>query len=61
MTGCPAERNIKIINHINESTIMKKENYIAPEFLVDELRTEAGFAQSGGAENEAYDYEKFTW
>ena len=48
MTGCPAERNIKIINHINESTIMKKENYIAPEFLVDELRTEAGFAQSGG-------------
>ena len=27
---------------------MKKENYIAPEFLVDELRTEAGFAQSGG-------------
>ena len=40
---------------------MKKENYIAPEFLVDELRTEAGFAQSGGAENETYEYEKFTW
>lgn len=41
---------------------MEKKNYVSPEFLVEELRAEFGFAQSlGGAENEPYDYEKLTW
>lgn len=40
---------------------MEKKNYVSPEFLVDELRTEFGFAQSLGAENEPYDYEQLTW
>lgn len=40
---------------------MKKENYIVPEVTEVVLRTELGFAQSGGAENDPYDYEKLTW
>lgn len=39
---------------------MEKKNYVSPEFLVEELRAEFGFAISG-AENDSYDYEKLTW
>ncbi len=28
--------------------IMKTENYLAPDFLVEELSAESGFALSGG-------------
>ena len=44
--------------HIAE---MEKKNYVSPEFLVEELRAEFGFAISGAAENDPYDYEKLTW
>ncbi len=41
---------------------MKTENYLAPDFLVEELSAESGFALSGGGvSNESYDYEKFEW
>lgn len=40
---------------------MEKKNYVSPEFLVEKLRAEFGFAISGGAENDSYDYEKLTW
>ena len=40
---------------------MEEKNYVSPEFFVEELRAEFGFAISGGAENDSYDYEKLTW
>ncbi len=42
--------------------IMKKENYIAPDILVEELCVELGFAASmGDVSNDFYDYEDFEW